>query len=233
MSSICYITESQLKSDSRLANFHPVVKPLTIENVATIIETFEFALKEISSNNIKDVLTDNSGYFLFLVDTSKETNFDFYEYLNRNYKDNITINCMNAKWVFPKGLSKGLYLGYVETPVNEDTERTGYLDEEALQEIMGNTSPSLYCKRTETTIPISRDGIVLGRSKNADYCIMGNINISRTHCKIYFQGDTVYVHDCNSSNGTYVNGMRVYPNKDVPMQSNDILMLADEEFSLI
>lgn len=232
MSSLCYVSENQLRSDSRLSDFHTVVKPLTTENVATIVETFELALKEINSSIIKDVLTNNSGYFLFLVDTTKESNFDFYEYLNKNYRGNVTINCMNAKWMFPKGLSKGLYLGYSDAPANEDTERTGYLDENDLREIMGSESPALYCKRLDLTIPITKEGVTLGRSKTADYMISGNINISRTHCKVYLVGDTVYVHDCDSSNGTYINGMKVYSNKDMPMQVNDTLMIANEEFSL-
>lgn len=233
MSSICCITESQLRSDSRLADFRPVAKSLTKENVATIIETFEFVIKEVNSCNIKDVLVNNNGYFLFLIDPNEITNFDFYDFLNKKYKDNVEINCMNAKWIFPKGLSKGIYLGYNDSPIEEDTEKTGYLDEEDIQEIMGNSNPILRCRRTNATISIPREGITLGRTKNADYYIADNINISRTHCKLYIKGGVVYIHDCNSSNGTYVNGIKVYSNKDVPVKINDVVMLADEEFSLI
>lgn len=233
MSSICYVTEGQLKSDSRLADFRPVSKFLTKEDIATILETFEFAVKEIDSSIIKDVLVNNSGYFLFLIDPNEVSNFDFYTFLNKKYKDNIEINCMNAKWMFPKGLSKGIYLGYNDVPMEEDTEKTGYLDEDDIQEIMGNSSPILRCRRTNATISIPREGITLGRTKTADYYIADNINISRTHCKLYVQGGTVYIHDCNSSNGTYVNGIKVYSNKDVPVNVNDTVMLADEEFTLI
>ena len=233
MSSICYVTEDQLRSDSRLSDFRPISKSLSRENVATIIETFEFAIKEIDSDIIKDVLINNNGYVLFLVDPNGVSNFDFYDFLNKKYKGSVGINCMNAKWMFPKGLSKGIYLGYDDSPIEEDTEKTGYLDEGDIQEILGNSNPILRCRRTNATIIIPKEGITLGRTKTADYYIADNINISRTHCKLYIKGGVVYIHDCNSSNGTYVNGIKVYSNKDVPVNVNDTIMLADEEFTLI
>jgi pSer/pThr/pTyr-binding forkhead associated (FHA) protein len=49
---------------------------------------------------------------------------------------------------------------------------------------------------------------VIGRGHSADVTVM-DIKASRAHCRVDRIGDTFYVNDLNSTNGTYVNGQQV------------------------
>jgi len=55
---------------------------------------------------------------------------------------------------------------------------------------------------------IVRDVTVIGRREDCDFRIpLGEI--SRKHCRLIKDGDTLRAEDLGSSNGTYVNGERV------------------------
>lgn len=50
--------------------------------------------------------------------------------------------------------------------------------------------------------------VVIGRSKEADVQLADQF-ASRMHCEIGRMGDTLYVRDLDSGNGTFVNGKEV------------------------
>ncbi|BAF69307.1 protein kinase domain-containing protein [Nitratiruptor sp. SB155-2] len=54
--------------------------------------------------------------------------------------------------------------------------------------------------------------------------------ISRKHAKIFNENGQWYIQDLNSTNGTYLNGQKLIPNKKYPLQQNDILSLAQKIF---
>jgi FHA domain-containing protein len=72
------------------------------------------------------------------------------------------------------------------------------------------------------TVPMSGEGLRLGRETGpfADAPGMDrHTQISRAHAEIYWVGDVLYVRDCCSTNGTYVDGERVdTPRRLVPGQ---------------
>src|SRR5471030_1981190 len=45
----------------------------------------------------------------------------------------------------------------------------------------------------------------VGRDPRCEFCI-DHPTISSRHCELALSGDGVYVRDCNSTNGTFVNG---------------------------
>ena len=50
--------------------------------------------------------------------------------------------------------------------------------------------------------------VVIGRSASADIQLHDQF-ASRMHCEVFRMGDTLYVRDLDSGNGTYVNSNRV------------------------
>ncbi|MDO5126725.1 MAG: DUF6382 domain-containing protein [Eubacteriales bacterium] len=81
-------------------------------------------------------------------------------------------------------------------------------------------------------IDFSRYGetIVVGRGKTtADYCLP-TTEISRVHACIYKREGGIYVEDRDSTNGTYVNDVRIPSNEIVQLNKGDRLGFANEEF---
>jgi hypothetical protein len=66
---------------------------------------------------------------------------------------------------------------------------------------------------------------VIGRSLECDICI-GDITLSRKHCKIEPRGDEWAVVDVGSRNGTFVNGEQV---TDQVLMNGDVIRAADIE----
>lgn len=57
-------------------------------------------------------------------------------------------------------------------------------------------------------IELTAPALTLGRLAPADV-VLRDVEISRTHCRIYREADTMHVSDLNSTNGTFVDGQRV------------------------
>ena len=55
---------------------------------------------------------------------------------------------------------------------------------------------------------LDRERIVIGRGRKADLAL-AEATISRAHAAIGFDGETFYVEDLDSTNGTLVNGSRI------------------------
>lgn len=60
----------------------------------------------------------------------------------------------------------------------------------------------------ERRVPIGPTGIRIGRSAPAEL-VLSDPGISRSHCKVELVAEQVLVTDLNSTNGTYVDGVRV------------------------
>lgn len=236
MPSMCCVTEELLASESYLKDFTEVTQPLSMKDVATILEVFEFALSEVPTRFIQGILTNGNGSYLFKIGT-EEGSFDLYGFLNKNYNSEVTINCVNAKKMFPRGMSNGMFVGE-EISTNdmaEDDEEgaTGYMDEAELEGLVETCNLSLKWVRTGNTLPISSDVLRVGRSvKKSDYVITGNTNISREHCRVFCRGCSLILVD-NSNNGTYRNGSRLEKGKEVVLNVGDIVSMADERFEVV
>jgi len=66
-------------------------------------------------------------------------------------------------------------------------------------------------------IPIDRDWFVIGRGRGANV-ILAEPTISRVHAAIGCDGETFFVQDLGSTNGTLVNGQR---RERIPLANGD------------
>ena len=92
-------------------------------------------------------------------------------------------------------------------------------------------SGSLVRRSNKKTDLIDKSPYVIGKDAlHVNLCINDNGAISRMHAKIVSGQNGVYIEDCNSTNGTHVNGKRVIEGQPVKLSDGDIITLADEEF---
>ncbi|MFH1723957.1 MAG: FHA domain-containing protein [Elusimicrobiota bacterium] len=68
-------------------------------------------------------------------------------------------------------------------------------------------------------IPIEKTSLSVGRKPDNDI-VIDNPAISGHHCKVVLKGDTYYVEDLESTNGTYVNEKRIMKSG---LHHNDVL----------
>ncbi len=80
----------------------------------------------------------------------------------------------------------------------------------------GNNTPP-------TNLPIERKTYSIGRHEGADVYIE-SASASRQHARIFFLHDEEIIEDLNSTNGTFVNGVRV---SRCVLQDNDIIRIGD------
>ena len=77
----------------------------------------------------------------------------------------------------------------------------------------------------------SQSVYTIGRDKHVDYRVT-TTQISRLHAKLKNKTDGLYLEDCGSTNGTFVNEKRLLPEMDVKLVRGDIVGFANEEFFL-
>lgn len=227
MSKVAYLPERDI---DKYVGLQEVTVLESVSDVATLLEVFEETVKDVALNKIKSVVKDSENYFYIVVSDSKY-DFDLFDFICRTFNEEISISSVNARYLFPKRLSRGIYEGIVE----EDDEdiATSYLDEEDLG-ISSEVEYELYYPRTGVTLKVGSKGVIIGRSpKKVDFLIRGNNNIGRVHCNLYVNKGNLMVHDFDSLNGTFVNNSKVHSTEDVKLVEGDILILADEEFRVI
>jgi len=74
-------------------------------------------------------------------------------------------------------------------------------------------------------VKLRRDATILGRDK-ADIVIQ-DAEVSATHCQIQNISDAYHIFDMNSSNGTFVNGVRIVKAK---LQEGDVVRIGQTQF---
>ena len=83
-------------------------------------------------------------------------------------------------------------------------------------------------------LTVTKQEYVIGKSaEQADGVVGFSKMISRRHCKIV-KGESGYaVVDLNSSNGTYLNGMRLFPGREYPVKNGDMIRMAISDFQIV
>ncbi len=83
-------------------------------------------------------------------------------------------------------------------------------------------------------IELDKKEIILGKKPGmVDIVIPFNEKISRKHCRIYQENCSYYILDENSTNGTYVNKVRVGRIQPVEMKKGDMISLANSDFKFV
>ena len=82
-------------------------------------------------------------------------------------------------------------------------------------------------------ITITKDEFVIGKKEElCDGVIDFNKMISRSHCRINKRGGLHTITDLQSANGTYVNKVKLQPNKPYPINNGDVIRLANSDFQV-
>lgn len=85
----------------------------------------------------------------------------------------------------------------------------------------------------EDRIYIDNELFVIGRNKkNCDF-IIEEPSISKEHSIIKKVGDEYFLVDNESSNGTFLNNMKIEPNKEYKLKNGDIISFAKQQFEFL
>lgn len=86
-------------------------------------------------------------------------------------------------------------------------------------------------KKNSEKIVIGGSSFTIGKERSrVNYCISDNTSVSRCHARITRKGAQYFVADMNSTNFTFVNGIKVMPGQEVQLNDRDVVRFADEEF---
>ena len=89
----------------------------------------------------------------------------------------------------------------------------------------------LHRVKTNERVVISAPSFTIGKERSrVNYCISDNTSVSRCHARISRKGSQYFVADMNSTNFTFVNGVKVVPGQEVALKDNDTVRFADEDF---
>ncbi len=80
-----------------------------------------------------------------------------------------------------------------------------------------------------SNIPVDRPILLVGRSNDCDV-VLRSKKVSRKHSLVVFFNDRLIVRDLGSTNGTFVNGVRVV---QAELQANDLLQIGDYMYQLV
>ena len=69
--------------------------------------------------------------------------------------------------------------------------------------------------------------ITIGKLKNEADLVLDDKSISRIHAKITEEKGCLYLEDCNSTNGTYLNGMPLDVNDHIMLEHGDEIKLGN------
>lgn len=234
-----YIMSVEDFNSTNTGRFTSLRELSSIEDVATLLETFELALHETTTEHIVDVVENEKKFYFFVTSAKKDNSFDFYAFLNAKYKGITEINPVNAKLIFPLSKSRGVYDTDFDT-VDENTGNmeddlaTGFMDEEVLEQIVSGEKLHLLYLKMNTKIPITTEGVIIGRSsKQAQFIISGNGNVSRKHARVFMSGGEYFIENYQPPNGTFLNGLRLQNGEIEKIEKGSEIILAGEEFKVV
>lgn len=62
---------------------------------------------------------------------------------------------------------------------------------------------------------------VIGKVRDSVNLVLNDVSVSRIHAKLTEENGQIYVQDCNSTNGTYVNGVLLEKEEKIPIEADD------------
>lgn len=74
---------------------------------------------------------------------------------------------------------------------------------------------------TETEHPIETFPFMIGKEKEQVNLFLNDLSVSRIHARLTTEAGQVYVEDCDSTNGTYVNGVLLEKGEKIPIDIDD------------
>lgn len=111
----------------------------------------------------------------------------------------------------PKGVDK------VEAE-DEDEDVTQFFDVSTPKEVH-------FIKWTEDGVEYNKEiktfPLLIGKKKEETDCVINDVSISRKHASLDERFGKLYLKDCKSTNGVYVNGSRIKPEEEVEITQKD------------
>lgn len=137
-----------------------------------------------------------------------------------------------SNFFFPKQ-SKELLIAeekeeYQVKPIKE--EKIEELERTVLLSMVPKEEVVLICESSGEIISLTKFPFYIGST--ADYVdyVLTTEGVSRIHCCISKKGESYYLADLNSTNGTYLNKKEVMPGKDELLSANDEIRIASIKF---
>ena len=94
----------------------------------------------------------------------------------------------------------------------------------------GLPKPFLIETETGAKIVVTKEVFKLGRDpKQADYASNNKV-VGRIHAELVTSDGEYFVIDKHSRNGSYLNGVKLYPNEKNKIKHEDCIKLANQEF---
>lgn len=92
-----------------------------------------------------------------------------------------------------------------------------------------STPPCFYIKEENKIVgqlDLAHFPFTIGRARECDF-VIDTTEISRVHLKLEFSHDQVVAIDPGSTNGSFLNDVRLQPNREYRLKANDILNLGN------
>ena len=200
-----------------------------LSDITCTLEKTKEWLNETCNSNFKKKDNEEQVILENILFNSQET---VNKYINKSKKMNKkkTRNSFIGK-IIPKKISKSKKIENQNNEVCFQEEIEGG-DTEILDEVFSPTILLVGIKTTKNIeLPITKSEFIIGKKEElVDGVIKFNNAISRRHCKIIYNNGKYSVIDMKSSNGTYVNGVRIETNQKRVIKIGDELTLANSNF---
>ncbi len=108
--------------------------------------------------------------------------------------------------------------------------------DESKTEILGEVLPrkQYYIVECNTVvkseIPVNKFPFIIGKSEKAVNLIIRDASVSRRHAKLTREGDSIYLTDLSSTNGTYVNCIRLTENEPYLISDKDEISFSQVKY---
>lgn len=100
--------------------------------------------------------------------------------------------------------------------------------------VLNDTLKQIYARllriSTQESVVIDMSNFRIGKDESNSFAIIDNSAISRQHAEIISKEGRFYITDLNSTNKTYVDGIRVIPGSFVEIFDGSCIKLANEDF---
>lgn len=87
----------------------------------------------------------------------------------------------------------------------------------------------LTIERRKKTVQFKQDTVKVGRNSDCDLLIKGKKNISRNHATFFYERNTWFLRDNYSTNGTWLNGVKMQPGIKYQLAENNKIDFAKSE----
>ena len=108
---------------------------------------------------------------------------------------------------------------------NETMKEDVPLDSEITTILQSNTL-KLMDVNSGAIIQFTQNSVTVGKERSRDLCLSKNSVISRQHATFIYESDCWFLRDDGSTNGTWINGIKLEPGNRYPLVMNDEINFA-------